>query len=129
MRYTFFAVLKKDGDEIIARVPDIPGCITFGSTYYDAIEQITDAASGCLVVLEDEGAEIKEPTPQSQIAHDPEDILSLINIDTMKYRALTDTKSVRKNVSLPRWMATLGDKQGVNYSKILQAGLMKLLNG
>ena len=128
MKYTFFAVLKKEGDEIAAHVPDIPGCVSFGDNYYDAIEQIKDAAAGCLVVLEDEDVPINNPTPQDKIIRDPDDILSMINIDTIKYREMTDTKSVRKNVSLPRWMVTMGDKQGVNYSKILQAGLMKLLN-
>jgi post-segregation antitoxin (ccd killing protein) len=53
--------------------------------------------------------------------------LSLIQIDTISYRADTDTKAVRKNVSLPRWMANLADKRGVNCSQLLQESLMKKL--
>lgn len=124
MRYTFTATFKIDGNKVYARVPDLPGCITTGKDLPDAIEQITDAASGWLCVAEDEDLSIAEPSPQSEITRDPEDILSLIQVDTIAYRAATDTRAVRKNVSLPAWMATLADKKGINCSQVLQEGLL-----
>ena len=36
---------------------------------------------------------------------------------------MTDTKAVRKNVSLPAWMSKLADKRGINCSKVLQEAL------
>lgn len=89
---------------------------------------ITDAASGWLVVAEDEGNEIPSATPQHQLNIPENAICSIIRIDTLAYRAATDTKSVRKNVSLPAWMATLAEKRGVNCSQVLQDGLMQLLD-
>ena len=91
----------------------------------DAIVQITDAASGWLVVAEDEGLTIPEPSFQSVIHKTDGDLLSLIQIDTIAYRAATETKAVRKNVSLPQWMSVLADKMGVNCSQLLQESLMK----
>ena len=52
----------------------------------------------------------------------------IIRIDTLAYRAATDTRAVRKNVSLPAWMAALAEKRGVNCSQVLQDGLIQLLN-
>jgi len=52
---------------------------------------------------------------------------SLIQIDTIAYRALTDTRAVRKNVSIPAWMANLADKRGINCSKVLQDALRQQL--
>ena len=124
MRYTFTATFKIDGNKVYARVPDLPGCITTGKDLPDAIEQITDAASGWLCVAEDEDLPIAEPSPQSEITRDPEDILSLIQVDTIAYRAATDNRAVRKNVSLPAWMANLADKKGINCSQVLQEGLL-----
>lgn len=124
MRYVFTATFKIDGNKVYARVPDLPGCITTGKDLPDAIEQITDAASGWLCVAEDEDLPISEPSSQDDIAHDPGDILSLIQVDTIAYRAATDTRAVRKNVSLPAWMATLADKKGINCSQVLQEGLL-----
>ena len=126
--YTATFVPSEDGTKYYCRVPDLPGCITTGSSIDDAIEMITDAASGWLVVAEDEGNEIPAPTPQYKLDIPENAICSIIRIDTFAYRAATDTRAVRKNVSLPAWMAALAEKRGVNCSQVLQDGLMQLLN-
>lgn len=129
MKYTYTAVFTptEDGTEYYAKVPDLTGCVTTGESLEDAIEQITDAASGWLVVAEDEGLEISAATPQNDLPHEPGALLSLVQIDTIAYRAMTDTRAVRKNVSLPAWMATLADKRGINCSQVLQDGLRAML--
>ena len=129
MKYSYTAIFTptEDGKELYCSVPDLPGCITTGSNIDDAIEMITDAASGWLVVAEDEGNEIPAATPQYQLDTPKNATCSIIRIDTLAYRAATDTKSVRKNVSLPAWMATLAEKRGVNCSQVLQDGLTRIL--
>lgn len=127
MRYTYTAVISKDGDRYFAKVPDLAGCITSGKSIDDAIDMITDAMSGYLMVAEDEDLPIPTPTPQSEIPHGKDDICTLIRVDTLAYRAATDKRSVRKNVSLPAWMYNLAEKRGLNCSKILQEALMKRL--
>lgn len=130
MKYTYTATFEpnEDGTKYYCRVPDLPGCITTGDSIEDAIEMITDAASGWLVVAEDEGNEIPAATPQCRLDIPENTACSIICIDTLAYRAATDTKAVRKNVSLPAWMAALADKRGVNCSQVLQDSLMQLLN-
>jgi len=127
MKYIYTAVFtpNEDGTKIHARVPDLPGCITTGRDLQDAIDQITDAASGWLVVAEDEGLPIPAASSQTEIARTADAELSMIRVDTISYRAMTDTRSVRKNVSLPAWMASLADRQGVNCSQLLQEALRK----
>ncbi|MCM1246014.1 MAG: type II toxin-antitoxin system HicB family antitoxin [Roseburia sp.] len=126
--YTATFVPNEDGTKYYCRVPDLPGCITTGSSIDDAIELIIDAASGWLVVAEDEGNEIPAATPQHILDIPENATCSLIRVDTLAYRAATDTRAVRKNVSLPAWMAALAEKRGVNCSQVLQDGLMQLLN-
>lgn len=130
MKYTYTALFTptEDGQELYCRVPDLPGCVTTGDNIDDAIEMITDAASGWLVVAEDEGNEIPTATPQHQLDIPENATCSIIRIDTFAYRAATDTRSVRKNVSLPAWMATLAEKRGVNCSQVLQDGLARILD-
>jgi antitoxin HicB len=125
MRYLYTAVFTptEDGTGYYASVPDLEGCITTGDTLQDAIEQITDAASIWLVCAEDDGATIAPPTPQAQIKRDPGAICSLIQVDTFAYRAAIDTKAVRKNVSLPAWLANLADQRHINVSQVLQDAL------
>ena len=130
MVYLYTAILtpSEDGQKVYAKVPDVPGCATTGRNLQDAIAQIQDALSGCLVVAEDEQLEIAPPTPQSELVHEKGDICTLIQVDTIAYRARTDTRSVRKNVSLPAWMATLADQRGINCSRVLQEALRQQLS-
>lgn len=127
MTYTYTALIHKEDDRYFARVPDIAGCVTSGRSLEEAIDMITDALSGCLVVAEDINAPINPPTPQYDIKHSDDEICTLIRVDTIAYRAATDKRSVRKNVSLPAWMANLADKRGINCSKLLQDALLHIL--
>lgn len=128
MKYIYSAIFSETDNKVYARVPDLPGCITTGKDLLDAIEQITDAASGWLVVAEDEGLPIPTATAQAELEHDVGCSISMIQVDTIAYRAATDTRAVRKNVSLPAWMATLAEKRGINCSQVLQEGLAAKLS-
>ena len=55
------------------------------------------------------------------------DFCVLLCIILLEYRKETDTKAVRKNVSMPAWMSYMADKRGVNCSQLLQDALMKEL--
>ncbi len=130
MKYIYTATFEPNasGTKFYCRVPDLPGCISTGDTIDEAIEMITDAASLWLVVAEDERNEIPAPTPQNDLKTSDNTICSLIRIDTLAYRAATDTKSVRKNVSIPAWMSALAEKRNINCSKVLQDALYKVLS-
>lgn len=128
MRYTYTAVISEVDGTFYAKVPDIDGCITTASSLSDAIALISDALNLCLVGLEDEGITPNPPTPQAIIPHTQEDVLTIIQADTIKYRSLTDTKAVRKNVSLPAWLSNLADNRGINCSKVLQDALISILS-
>ena len=127
MKYIYSAkfIPIEDGSGFYARIPDLPGCITTGKNLSDAIDQISDAASIWLVTAEDEAFEIPSARPQDEIEAEKGAIFSLIQVDTIAYRSLIDTRSVRKNVSLPAWMSNLADKRGINCSKVLQDGLIR----
>jgi len=88
MRYIYTAVFtpNEDSTKYYARIPDLPGCITTGSSLQDAIDEITDAAAGWLIFAENEGLDIPKATKQSEIHKNENDSLLLINIDTIAYR-------------------------------------------
>ena len=128
MKYTYTAIFTEKDGKFYARVPDLAGCITTGITLSDAIDQMADAMSAWLCAAEDEGLQIPSPTPQANITCNTEEELSLINADTLKYRALTDTRAVRKNVSIPAWLDKEAAEANLNLSRILQDALKEKLN-
>ena len=127
MLYIYTAIFSpiEDGSGFYAKVPDLPGCITTGRTLSETIDLITDAMNAWLVVAEDEHLDIAAPTPQHALPLGDNDSCALIKADTIAYRALTDTRSARKNVSLPVWMINLADKNNVNCSQLLQEALLR----
>ena len=129
MKYIYTAIIEKVSENRYeCSVPDLPGCVSSGSSLPEAIDMIADAASGWLVVNEDEGNAIPPASSQELIDTPSGSICTLLQIDTIAYRAATDTRCVRKNVSLPAWMANLADKRKLNCSQILQDGITRLLN-
>ncbi len=93
MKYIYTAVLipEDKGSRYFARVPDLPGCITTGRDLSDAIDMITDAASVWLVSAEENYPEdINPPTRQCDIERPDNALLTLIQIDTLAYRAEID---------------------------------------
>ncbi|MDO4620583.1 MAG: type II toxin-antitoxin system HicB family antitoxin [Lachnospiraceae bacterium] len=114
-----------DGDpKFYARVPDLPGCATSGKDLAEAIAMITDAANLWIISAEDHDDPVLAPSDQNDIPLEPGMKCSYIQIDTFAYRAAHDTRAVRKNVSLPHWMAELADKQKINCSQVLQDALL-----
>lgn len=127
MKYTYTAVFTNKNGKIYARIPDLNGCITTGSDLVDAIEQMEDTMSAWLCVAEDEHLPIPPSTPQYAIQHGANENISLIKADTYKYRTLTDTKVVRKNVSIPAWLASAAENAHLNFSQELQKALKQRL--
>ena len=53
--------------------------------------------------------------------------IALFKADTLEYRKLHDTRSVRKNVTIPSWLNTLAINKNINFSNLLQNALMNEL--
>ena len=54
--------------------------------------------------------------------------ISLVGIDIADYVRKTETKIVRKNVSIPSYLNELAKKRNLNFSQILQEALLAELN-
>ena len=127
MKKVYPALLKQtESGDFFMRVPDVSGCITTGRTLGEALDNIRDALAGCLCVLEDVGQPLPEPSSPSAVADDQATVV-LVDVDLLEYRKETDTRAVRKNVSMPAWLSYLADKRGMNCSQILQDALKREL--
>lgn len=55
-------------------------------------------------------------------------ILTYVDVDFSEYRRKTDTKMVRKNVTIPSWLNYEAERSGINVSRVLQEALTNVLN-
>jgi len=129
MKAVFTASLYplEDGTGFQACVPDVPGCVTTGRDLQDTLDNIRDALGGCLCALEDVNEPLPAPRMPQDFPSEPDATRILIDVDTLQYRIHTDTRAVRKNVSLPSWMNAMADRQGINCSQVLQEALRQRL--
>lgn len=78
LKYTAIFEPAEEGGYVVS-VPALPGCVTQGETFEEAVAMIKDAMGGYLEVLKEEGQEI--PQEQSDVVitqvsiHNPTAIL------------------------------------------------------
>ncbi len=135
MKYTFPAIFTLDTTDenfpqgiYLVTFPDIPNCFTQGETLTEACEMAQDALNLMLVTMEDEAA----PIPTASFINDiqkpsAQDIVTLINADTLAYRKHYSKKAVKKTLSIPQWLDTLAQQNNINFSNVLQNALMQEL--
>lgn len=55
------------------------------------------------------------------------DIVTLVDIDFSEYRRKVDNRAVKKNCTIPYWLSVEAEKADINYSRVLQEALMRVL--
>lgn len=126
-KYVYPAILQKyeDGSYCV-KFPDLEGCYTQGENLQDALEMAEDALSLMLYDMEMDNKEIPKPTDLNEIKTN--EYVTLVMCDTMEYRKKYNNKSVKKTLSIPLWLNTEAEKEGINFSKVLQDALISILN-
>ena len=107
--------------------PDLPGCTTTGDTEEEALDNAKEAMSLHLFGMEDDGDEI--PAPNSIVGLQGENGETIILVEAWMpyFREKMETKAVNKTVTLPGWLDKIGKAANLNYSQILQDGIMERL--
>lgn len=123
MKMVFPVVFTNTGkDGYVAHVPDMD-IDTQGATLAEAIEMARDAIGLMGIDMEDDKKEIPQPSKLEAVAHEPGEIVSLVDIDFEAYRRANEKRSVRRNVTLPSWMDSAATREGINVSAVLRAAL------
>jgi len=60
-RYSILIEWEPEGQVYVVRVPELPGCITHGATYEEALAQIQDALDGYVAVAETQHMALPAP--------------------------------------------------------------------
>lgn len=86
-----------------------------------------DAASGWVLGELEEGNNIPAPSLRKENIklEDPESFVSMLVLDMDAYAEKYGDKTVRKNITIPAWLNTYGEKNNINFSRVLQDALLK----
>lgn len=126
MKAVYPIILTPTKSGYVVFVPDLD-INTEGTDLADAIEMARDAIGIWGISEEDAGRKI--PQASGTMPHPAEnEIVTLVDIDFTAYRRANDLRTVRKNVTLPSWLNDLAEKNGVNFSQVLQESLKERLH-
>ena len=126
MKLTYPACFYKDeeSDAYAVVVPDLPGCATGGDTLADAIFMGVDAASGWVLTELEAGRPAPPASKTDAIRPEQGGFVSLLALDMDSYAEKYGDKAVRKNLTIPAWLNTFAENNGINFSEVLQDALV-----
>jgi predicted RNase H-like HicB family nuclease len=107
--------------------PDLPGCVSQGDDDADALRMAREGLALHLWGMEKDIEEIPNPTPAKDLTPEVDQIVVLVDVFMPPFREHMNEKAVTKTVTLPRWLELEAKSAGLNYSRVLQDGLMARL--
>lgn len=134
-KYSFpaFFCCEEGRKDIGIVFPDLPGCVSHGDDEADAWKCAREALSLHLWGMEEDGDDIPEPTPVQDIDYGEYEepgwkiVAVLIEVWMPSFREKMSSKAITRAVTLPGWLDNVARTAGLNYSQVLQDGLMERL--
>lgn len=122
----------KDKVPYFAEVPDLD-VMTQGKSIQNAIEMARERICIKVIQLEKEKTKIPNASELSTIiTNDKNAFVSLVDADIEAYKRSMENRCVKKNCTIPGKLNDEAEKAGINFSKVLQKGLMeelRMING
>ena len=105
--------------------PDIPECMTQGDDMQQAYEMAVDALGLALSSRKEEKQEIPVPSAPFQITTSANEYCVVIEFDMLAYQKRTNSKAVKKTLTIPEWLNEEATALGINFSQVLQEALIQ----
>ena len=128
-RYSFVALFSYDEDGISIDFPDLPGCCPCADKDDTdmALKNAKEALGLHIWGMEQDGEEIPTPSKITDLHLEAGQVPVLIDVFMPPVRERINSRFVKKTLSLPAWLASKADEDGVNCSRIFQNALMDYL--
>ena len=128
MKYAYPAIFSpEDEGGYFIKFVDIDSCYTQGEDIADGIEMAQDVLALTLYELEEAGKEIPAASMPTDIQCESGEFVTMVSCDTIEYRKMYDNKAIKKTLTVPAWLNTMAERDGVNFSAVLQRALMEQL--
>lgn len=124
--YTFPCIIKFDEEDRIyyVRFPDVEEAFTDGDSLREAIYNAQEVLGLVIYERERMGREIPKAT-ESMIKTEDNESLSYISVWMPLVRDRIEEKSVKKTLTIPKWLNDIAEENNVNFSQLLQVAIKK----
>jgi predicted RNase H-like HicB family nuclease len=124
MKYVYPAIFHPETEGgFSVFFPDIERGATQGDTVAECIEMAEDFLCLALYRMEEDKIQISAASNMKEIESEPDDIITLISVDTETYRRYYENKLIKKTLNIPSWLNERAEAANINFSKTLQRAL------
>ena len=128
-KYFYPAIFTKEKENLYSVIfPDLEDCSTSAESLDEAYAMAKDALCLKLYDMEESNEKIPAASDLSAFHLKDNQFVVVVFCDTQEYRKFFDKKAVKKTLSIPSWLNAEAERQGVNFSYILQEALKEKLN-
>lgn len=127
-KFYYPAVFQKESEGYSVWLYDIPGCVSQGNTFDEAVENISAAFGLFAEEFRANNEQLPIPTVPSDISLETKQFVAVIGFDWIEYQKKYNNKSIKKTLTIPAWLNTMAEEQHVNFSGLLQSALKEKLN-
>jgi predicted RNase H-like HicB family nuclease len=126
-KITYLAVFETGGTSgISVYFPDVPGCVSCGDTFDEALQMAKEALSLHIYGMEKDG----EPLP-ARNDKIPEtgygDMVVPVSVYPDIFRDELNNRRDKTTVTIPHWLKIAAEAEGLNYSRLLETAIKEML--
>ena len=105
--------------------PDFPECMTQGDDMQQAYEMAVDALGLAITGLEEEKTPSPEASEPGAILLKEDEFCVVVEFDMLAYKKRTNSRAVKKTLTIPEWLNEEAIALGINFSQVLQEAFMQ----
>ena len=123
-KYAYPAIFSKEAKGYFVKFPDISPCYTEGVTLEEAAIMAKDVLESRIEVALERGEPLPAPSDIDTLSGDRV-MLIVGDVENIK----SQTRFVKKTLSIPYWLNAAAEKEHINFSGVLQEALKERLAG
>lgn len=107
--------------------PDLPECMTQGDDMQHAYEMAFEALGLVITSRIIEQIPLPSPSEPFSISTEKDEFCVIIEFDILAYKKRTNSKAVKKTLTIPAWLNEEATALEINFSQVLQSALMDII--
>lgn len=122
MKVFYPCTIKKEDNLYYVKFLDFPDCFTDGDTMEEAVRNAKDVLEGVAFSY----LKNNKPLPEASYSENISDVVYIdLWLDLLQDKV--NNQSIKKTLTIPKWLNDLAEEQSANFSAILQLGLKEYL--
>lgn len=117
-----YPLIIHEEDGLWGEFPDVEGCYAQGENLSEILEDAMGALDLHLLSMLMDGEKLPKASHIKDIVVDENSYATIISVELDVKKKDT---SVKKTLSIPKWLNEKAEEQGVNFSKTLQEALLE----